>query len=126
MTEEKRIGVDRFRSEEEDLYGYEIPDAKTKEPLGTMFLRGFKQPALDRYREIRNGTGRGKGDAAKAREYLFKRTYAKFEFTEAGCVIDLGQCKTETEFFLSNCGMVVDAVLIQHLAVVFPDVDEKK
>lgn len=127
----KKVGSAKFGGSKK-LYKYEVPNAETGGLLGTMYMMGFKQPILDRYREIRNGNGRSKGDNAKAREYLFKKTFDHFEFEpdEDGSNLELdleGEgCKTELEFFLTKAEMTVDAVVIQHVSVVFPDVDEKK
>ncbi|HKQ06604.1 MAG TPA: hypothetical protein VJ464_15835 [Blastocatellia bacterium] len=134
MADPVELSADAFEPqaetpEEENLHRYEVPNVKTGEPLGEMVMRGFKQPVLDRYREIRNGTGRAKGDNGKAREYLFRRTFVRFEPYPVDGVtptLNLGQCKTPLEFFLAKALMVVDAVVQQHVAAVFPDVDEKK
>ncbi|MGA9769309.1 MAG: hypothetical protein WBV94_09730 [Blastocatellia bacterium] len=127
---ETKLGASVFQSQEVKLYSYEIPHVETGEIIGQMFLAGFKQPVLDKYRDIRNGEGRKRGDEAKARAFLFKKVYRKFEFTEElkgqGAELDLGDCPNETEWWLKECEMVVDAVIIKHLGEVFPDVDVKK
>jgi hypothetical protein len=126
----KKFGAAAFQSQEDHLYPYDIPNAETGEVMGQIFLKGFKQPVLDKYRDIRNGEGRKRGDESKARAYLFRKTYAKFEFTEElkkeGAELDLGECPNEIDFWLTSCAMVVDATIIKHLGEVFPDVDVKK
>jgi hypothetical protein len=121
----KKVGASAFQAKESDLYDYSFPDAAGKQ-IGTMYLRAFPQPVLDRYRDLRNGDGRRKGDPTAARAYLLKKTYAKFEFLEEDCELDIGECKTDPDFFMKYAEMQVDAVLINHLEAVFPGVDSKK
>jgi len=125
-VEKVKVGGAAFDGDEEEFFEYTVPNAQTKKPLGTLFLKNVKQPVIDRYRDIRNGNGRQKGDTAKAREYLFRKAYGKFEFAEPGVEFDLGKCKTELEFFLLNATKVVDASMIAYLGEVFPDVEGKK
>lgn len=130
----KKIGASEFEGEDETFYDYEVPNAKTGKLLGVMTLRYVKQQVIDKYRELRNGSndGRRKGDVAKAREFLFQKTYVRFVFVDEDGKpdptkeIDLGDCKTDLEFFIKKTTKVVDAVMIQYLAQVFPDVDPKK
>ena len=121
-----KIGAAAFQGEEDDVFRYEFKHAQTGEPLGAFCLRGFKQATLDRYRDIRNGNGRSKGDNPKARAFLFRKTYVRFEFYDKDCELDLGDYKNDVDFFLGECQMAVDAVVQQHTAAVFPEVDEKK
>ncbi|HEX8091034.1 MAG TPA: hypothetical protein VF762_19425, partial [Blastocatellia bacterium] len=81
-----------------------------------------------KYRDIRNGDGRRKGNKEAAREYLFKKIFVRFEFAEASAELDLSACKEKTSlgFFLEKCGKLVDALNIQYLDAFFPDVDLKK
>ena len=127
MSEESRKFADDFFSGvEEEEYPFTVPNAKTGEPLGDIFLKRVKQPIIDKYRDLRNGEGRRKGNPAAARRYLFKQAYKRFEFLEPGCEIDLGDSPNEVEFFIRKAEMLVDAVLIEYLAKVFPDVLDPK
>ena|ERR1700742_2360574 len=119
----KKVGASAFSKDKEYRYDVKNPEGVV---IGEIVLNAFKQPVLDRYREIRNGNGRSKGSIPKARAYLFEKTYSRFEFAEKDCELDLGECRTEVDFFLTNCLMTVDAIIIQHLAEVFPDVDPKE
>jgi hypothetical protein len=126
-VQKTKVGVSAFGGSEDQLFEYTVLHAQTKEPLGTLFLRNVKQPVIDRYRDIRNGDGaRRKGDVAKAREFLFTKTFTKFEFIEEGDEFDLGECKTVLEFLLKKADKVVDSCLISYLNEVFPEVDGKK
>jgi len=113
---------------------------------GFMTLHLVKQPTIDKFRDIRNGDGRRKADAAGGREYLFKRCYGKSPTTDgssnnesgfrfapqfSGWALDLErytgtQRDKEVAFFLAECEMIVDATVIAYLNHFFPDVDSKK
>ena len=128
MTEKQKAGLSAFESSGEEEHGFLIPNAqRPEETLGTMYLRRVKQPILDKYRDIRNGEGRRKGNPAEARRFLFKRAYVRFEFSNPAMEIDLGDYANEVEFFSRGAEMLVDAVLLQYLDKLFPDVlDQKK
>jgi hypothetical protein len=131
-----KVGVAAFDGSQEREYGYSVPDAQSGEELGTIYYRNIGQKKIDEYRLIRNGDGgRRKGHEGKAREFLFRLAYLRFEFTEPGKELDLGdfvaknpieQREKEISFFLVNALKVVDATIIRYLNEVFPDIDEKK
>ncbi|MCI0489388.1 MAG: hypothetical protein L0229_22575 [Blastocatellia bacterium] len=127
MSETEKTGASFFESAEGEEHPFTIPNAQ--EPgkvLGDMFLKRVKQPVIDKFREIRNGEGRRKGNPAAARRYLFKQAYVRFEFFDSGREIDLGDSPNETEFFVRKAEMLVDAVLIEYLNKLFPEVLDPK
>jgi hypothetical protein len=132
-----KVGASAFEGEQEKLFGYSVPNAQTGEELGTIYYKNVDQPVIDQYRKLRNGSpdGRTRGDEAKARQYLFRKAYVKFEFTKPGQELDLGdftaknpieQHNKDIEFFLTKTLKVVDATIIKYLNEVFPDIDSKK
>ncbi|MEK6323627.1 MAG: hypothetical protein AABN33_18455 [Acidobacteriota bacterium] len=131
---EVKIGFGDLEGTEEDLVEVPVPHIKTGEPVGTMFFRRVKMPIISRYREIRNGEGRKKGNEIKANEYLFTRAFDRFEFKVRGAsgewvenpaTLDLGPHKTELAFWLS-CGKLVDSLLIKFNTENFPELDLRK
>lgn len=124
----KKIGVEAFSGDADALYEYTVPHAQTGDPLGVMFLSSVDQAVIDRFRDIRNGSadGRRKGDASKAREFLFQKAFVRFELVDKDAELDLGDSPSPVQFFLKKAAKVVDAVMIQYFGDVFPDVDGKK
>jgi hypothetical protein len=124
----KSVGVGAFEGDDDQIAEFNVPNAQTGERLGGMFLRNVRQPVIDKYRDIRNGDGRRKGDKEAARLYLFKRIFVRFEFDEPGVEVDTTGCKEKTPlgFFLEKCGKLVDALNIQYLEHFYPDIDSHK
>lgn len=75
--------------------------------------------------DIRNGSpdGRKKANASDAREYLFRKAFLRFAPVDETQTLDLGSCKSEVEFFLTNAPRLVDRVNIEYLNKTYPDID---
>ena len=131
-----KVGAVFFDGSPDKEYGYPVPNAETGGELGTIYYSNIGQKRIDEYRLMRNGDGgRRKGHEGKAREFLFKLAYKRFEFSEEGQELDLGdfvakspaeQRDKEIQFFLHKALKVVDATVIKFLNEVYPDIEEGK
>jgi hypothetical protein len=97
----------------------------TEEVTGHLVFKEVKMPVIDTYRDLHHGTGKGmrRPDKAKARIYLFKQAFIRFEPADKEANLALADNQSEADFFLANAPKLVDRLIIEYLNETYPELD---
>ena len=123
--EEIFLDDDAFEPGADDLVEIGVLHPRTGALVGTMFLKHVGMAVIDRYRDLRNGDGRNRGNPGNARRFLFRTAFVRFEPTDPKARLPLKPKQSELDYFLGK-EKLVDRTLLEYLGQTYPEVDLSK